>query len=76
MSDLAVWTLTKNGHGAHAVAREIAGVGIELRYLWDDELRQSQVYRNSEALAEAANAKRDELIVNGWSEVPKLAWGN
>ena len=58
------------------MAREIAGVGLELRYLWDGELRQSRVYRNSEELAKAANDKRDELIANGWVEVPKLAWGN
>ena len=33
MTDATLWTVTKNGHGAHAVAREIAGVGIEVRYL-------------------------------------------
>jgi hypothetical protein len=76
MSDIAVWTLTKDGHGARAVAREIAGVGIELRYYWDEELRQSQVYRNGEELAAAASVKREQLIANGWTDVPKLACGN
>jgi hypothetical protein len=52
------------------------GRGIELRYYWDLELRQSQVYRNGEELAAAANLKREELIANGWTEAPKLAWGN
>ena len=65
MTDAMLWTPTKNGHGARAVAREIPGVGIELRYIWDDELRQSHRYRNKEELATAASAKRDELIANG-----------
>jgi hypothetical protein len=76
MSDIAVWTLTKSGHGARALAREIPGVGIELRYLWDDELRQSRVYRSEEELAKAANAKHAELLANGWTDAPRLAWGN
>ena len=70
MSDERVWGLVKNGHTARAVARQVPGVGIELRYLWDDEFRQSQVFRNSVELAEAASKKREELMANGWIDQP------
>jgi hypothetical protein len=76
MSDIAVWTLTKNGHGARAVTRQVPRVGIELRYYWDSELRQAQVYRDTAELAEAANKKREQLLDQGWREVPPIAWGN
>ena len=74
--DQRIWALVKNGHTARAVARQVPGVGIELRYLWDDEVRATQLYRNSVELAEAASKKRDELMANGWIEQPMPEWGN
>jgi hypothetical protein len=47
-----LWTLTKDGHAAIANVREIEGVGFELRYLWDGDLRSpsfacsTRSYRN------------------------------
>ena len=76
ISDAILRTLAEEPNRARAVTRTVPGVGVELRYEWSGELRQSQVYRNGEELAAAANAKREELIANGWAEVPKLAWGN
>lgn len=74
--DTRIWGLVKNGHTARAVSRQVPGVGIELRYLWDDEVRATQVYRNSVELAEAASRKRQELIANGWLDQPTPEWGN
>jgi hypothetical protein len=75
-NDKRVWALVKNAATARAMAREVAGVGIELRYYWNDELRQSKVYRNSVELAEAASTKREELLAAGWIDQPPPMWGN
>jgi hypothetical protein len=44
MTEQLIWSLVKNGHGARAIARGVPGFGLELRYLWDGELRQSKVF--------------------------------
>jgi hypothetical protein len=49
-----LWTLTKDGHDARADVRAIEGVGFELRYLWDGDLRVSEVFRELAALDQAA----------------------
>jgi hypothetical protein len=74
--DTRIWALIKNGHTARAVARQVPGVGHEFRYLWDDEVRATQVYRNSVELAEAASRKREELLAAGWIDQPRPTWGN
>ena len=38
-----LWTLTKNGHTATAHVRAIDGVGLELRFMIEGELRHSQI---------------------------------
>jgi hypothetical protein len=43
MTEVVLWTLEKAGHKARAATKAIAGVGIELRFLWNNDLRQSQV---------------------------------
>lgn len=63
----ALWTLTKDGHGAQADVRTIEGIGFELRYIWDGDLRVSEVFRDWAALAEAAAVKRRELEARGWT---------
>jgi hypothetical protein len=50
--------------------RPIDGIGLELRYEWDGDLRASQVFKSWEALEQAAHEKRRELEANGW-----LLWG-
>jgi hypothetical protein len=62
MTDATLRTLTKGQHRARAVARAVAGVGIELRFLWNDDTRATQVYSSRVELANAANAKREELL--------------
>ena len=42
-----LWTLTKDGHDARADVRGIDGIGFELRYAWDGELRVSEVFRGA-----------------------------
>ena len=46
------------------------GVGIELRFLWNDDTRATQIYRDSVELAAAATAKRKELFAAGWADAP------
>lgn len=60
------WVLTKDGHDARADVRGIDGIGFELRYVWDGELRVSEVFREWAALDQAAAAKRRELEARGW----------
>ena len=74
--DRVLWTLTTGPNRAYAAMRFVPGVGVELRFLWNDDTRATQVYRSGEELAAAASAKREELIANGWTDVPKFAWGN
>ena len=62
-----LWKLTKSEHVAEARVRAIHGVGVELRYLWDGELRASQVFKMWDALEEAAAEKRVELEGRGWT---------
>jgi hypothetical protein len=61
-----LWRLTKGGHTAEARVRAIDGIGLELRYEWDGDLRASQVFKAWAALEESANEKRRELHANGW----------
>ena len=44
----------------------MAGVGLELRLLYDGELRRSQVYRLAGDLESEAGATRLELQGRGW----------
>lgn len=64
--DETLWTLTTAGSRALAIARKVPGVGVELRFLWNDDTRETKVYRNVVDLAAAANQKREELIGRGW----------
>src|SRR6187399_1283354 len=64
-----LWRLVKDGHVAEARVRPIEGIGVELRYHWDDELRVSQVFTAWEALEAAAAEKRRELESRGWKAV-------
>jgi hypothetical protein len=45
--------------------RPIEGIGVELRYHWDDELRVSQAFKTWAALEAAATEKRQELEARG-----------
>jgi hypothetical protein len=73
-ADHTLWTLTKAGAMARATMRHVPGVGVELRFLWNDETRETKVYRDSAELASAASQKRDELIGRGWTDAPPH-WG-
>lgn len=68
--DAVLWTLMKGPNRARAVTRSVPGVGIELRYNWNDETRATQVYRSTDDLAAAAKAKRKELLGAGWVDAP------
>ena len=70
MTDATLWTLTREGRSVRAVTRTALGVGIELRFVWDDDTRVSQVYRNTIELAAAASARREELLADGWVDAP------
>jgi hypothetical protein len=61
-----LWRLTKGAHIAAAEVRGVAGVELELRLLYDGELRRSQVYRLADDLESEAGAKRLELQGRGW----------
>jgi hypothetical protein len=51
-----MWRLAKHGHVAEARVRPIDGIGVELRFEWNGELRVSQVFKMWDAL-EAADGE-------------------
>jgi len=61
-----LWRLVKAGHVAEARNRPIDGIGVELRYEWNGELRVSQMFKTWEELEAAAEDKRLELEARGW----------
>jgi hypothetical protein len=65
-AQLALWRMTKGGQVAEAVIRRVPGIGLELRYALDGELRSSQVHRDAAALAADAHGKRSEMEAKGW----------
>ena len=62
-----LWTLTKGTHTATAHVKAIDGVGLELRFMIDGELRHSQIFREWQSLEQAAPEKRAEFEQRGWS---------
>ena len=68
--DRVLWMLTKGPNQARAAMRLVPGVGVELRFLWNDDTRATQVYKSTDDLAAAAKAKREELIATGWVDAP------
>jgi len=61
-----LWRLVKDDHVAEARVRPIDGIGIELRYEWNGELRVSQMFRSWQELEAVATDKRRELEARGW----------
>ena len=61
-----LWRLVKGGHVAEARVRPIDGIGLELRFEWDGDLRVSQVFRSWNDLEAVAAEKRRELEAPGW----------
>jgi len=70
ITDATLWTLTKGDNRARAVSRSVPGVGVELRFIWNDDTRETQGYRNVIELAAAASAKREALLAAGWVDAP------
>ncbi len=67
-ADALLWALVKGRHVAEARRRDVPSVGLELRFLVDGELLQSQRCRNGEELELIADLKRAEFLERGWSE--------
>jgi len=63
-----LWTLRKGEHTAEARVRAIDGIGLELRYEWNRDLRASQVFKTWAELEQAADEKRRELEAKGWGD--------
>ena len=55
-----LWHLMKDGHVAEARVQPIEGIGVELRYEWNGELRVSQMFKAWAALEAVATEKRQE----------------
>src|SRR6187401_2439718 len=53
-----LWRLAKSRHIAAAYVRPIDGVGVELRYEWNGDLRVSQMFKSWEELEASATEKR------------------
>jgi hypothetical protein len=47
-------------------ARDLEGVGVELRYYWDAELMQSFLFKDGTELLKEAQIKRFDLEERGW----------
>jgi hypothetical protein len=62
-----LWRLTKSGHTAEGRVRAIGGIGLELRYEWDGDLRVSQMFKMWDDLEAVAGEKRRELQSKGWA---------
>ncbi len=65
-----LWTLTKNGHTATAHVRAIDGVGLELRFVIDGELRHSQIFRAWPSVEQTAADKKSDFERRGWQLNP------
>jgi len=52
-------------HGTRQV-KAIDGVGLELRFLIDGELRHSQLFRDWPSLEQAAAEKKTDFLSRGW----------
>ena len=65
-ADSPLWTLTKDRHVAQARVRDVPHVGLELRFLVDDDLHFSQRCRTREELELIADLKRKEFLDRGW----------
>ena len=65
-SEQPLWRLSKGDHTAEARVRPIEGFGIELRYMWNGDLRMSQVFKTWPELEAAASEKRRDLEARGW----------
>ena len=70
MTDATLWTLTKGPNRARAVSPSVPGVGDKFRFIWNDDTRSTQIYRNVLELAAAASQKRQNLIGRGWVDAP------
>ena len=62
-----LWTLSKGHKTVQADVREIEGVGLELRFLWDGVVMQSHLFRDGTELLKEATTKRFELEDGGWA---------
>jgi hypothetical protein len=70
-----LWRLIKDGQVAEARVRPIEGIGVELRFEWNGDLRVSQMFKSLEALEAAATEKRQKLEPRGWHSEPQPgAW--
>jgi hypothetical protein len=67
-----LWQLRKDGHAVRAVMRVVHQIGVELRFLFDGEFYQSQLFTPSEQadLFEAAAVRRRQLEDSGWRVSP------
>ena len=63
---LALWRMAKGRHVAEAVIRRVPGIGLELRYALDGELRTSRVHHETATLVADAEGKRSEMEAKGW----------
>jgi hypothetical protein len=63
-----LWTLRKGHHEARAELCIIDGIGDELRFLWNGEMRMTRLFRIGEGgrLLDASEEKRRELEARGW----------
>ena len=54
----ALWRLLKDSYTAEACVRAFEGIGVELRYEWNGELRVSKMFKAWEELEAATTEKR------------------
>jgi len=69
-STQSLWRLAKSGNVAEVRVRPIDGIGIELRYEWNGDMRVSQVFKSWPELEAAADEKRRDLEARGWQSAP------
>lgn len=64
-----LWTLQNSGHPAEARVRAIPGVGLELRFTIDGELRYSHRFTAWDSVERTAQEKRGDFEARGWEAI-------
>ena len=74
--DTLLWRLVRKTQRAEAYARVVHGVGVDLRFLHNGDLRRSHLCRDNDELQAVSIATRAELEAKGWKDPKMLAFGN
>ena len=73
-AQLALWRMTKSRHVAEAVIRRVPGIGLELRYALDGELRRASGPERSGSLVQCSEERREAVGGGDVLDAPGRLW--